>query len=82
MHIGILKTDTVRPEWVGEFGEYPDMFERLLSEAEDGLRFSVWDVEGGVLPDNADIESVCGLSSPVARVRFTMTSGGFVTSRC
>ena len=29
MHIGILKTDTVRPEWVGEYGEYPDMFVRL-----------------------------------------------------
>ena len=30
MHIGILKTDTVRPEWVPDFGEYPDMFKRLL----------------------------------------------------
>jgi hypothetical protein len=30
MHIGILKTDAVRPEWVDEFGEYPDMFERLV----------------------------------------------------
>ena len=30
MHIGILRTDSVRPEWVPTFGEYPDMFERLL----------------------------------------------------
>ena len=30
MHIGILRTDSVRPEWVPTYGEYPDMFERLL----------------------------------------------------
>ena len=60
MHIGILKTDTVRPEWVGEYGEYPDMFKRLLNEAQDGLRFSVWDAEAGVLPNANEIDSVCG----------------------
>ena len=60
MHIGILKTDTVRPEWVGKYGEYPDMFKHLLNEAQDGLSFSVWDAEAGVLPNDDEIDSVCG----------------------
>jgi len=32
--LGILKTDTVRPEWVPDFGEYPDMFVALLAKAD------------------------------------------------
>ena len=45
MKIGILKTDAVRPEWVGRFGEYPDMFERLLLAEDPSLEFQHWDVE-------------------------------------
>ncbi len=45
MHIGILRTDSVRPEWVAAHGQYPDMFERLLTEQDDALRFTTWDVE-------------------------------------
>ena len=60
MHIGILKTDSVRPEWVGEFGEYPDMFVRLVSEANPEATFSTWDVEEGVHPTQDDIDSVDG----------------------
>ncbi|MDG2493376.1 MAG: GMP synthase, partial [Luminiphilus sp.] len=37
MKIGILKTDTVRPEWVGTYGEYPDMFEALLRQVDPDL---------------------------------------------
>ena len=37
MKIGILRTDTVREELVEEFGEYPDMFEALLSAADPDL---------------------------------------------
>ena len=37
MHIGILRTDSVRPEWVPTYGEYPDMFERLLLAEERDL---------------------------------------------
>lgn len=54
MHIGILRTDSVRPEWVPTFGEYPDMFERLLSAADRSLRFTTWNVEAGELPDSVD----------------------------
>ena len=56
MKLGILKTDAVRPEWVPEFGEYPDMFVALLEQADPSLEFVVYDVEEGQYPD--DIEEV------------------------
>lgn len=56
MKLGILKTDTVRPEWVPEFGEYPDMFIALLGRADPSMEFVSYDVEGGVYP--ADIDEV------------------------
>ena len=56
MKLGILKTDAVRPEWVPEFGEYPDMFIALLGEADSELEFCVYDVEQGEYP--ADIDEV------------------------
>jgi GMP synthase-like glutamine amidotransferase len=56
MKLGILKTDAVRPEWVSEFGEYPDMFVALLSRADPSLEFTVYDVECGEYP--ADIDEV------------------------
>ena len=56
MHVGILKTDAVRPEWVPDFGEYPDMFKRLLLEADSSVSFAVWDVEEGVHPTDGDID--------------------------
>ncbi len=56
MKLGILKTDTVRPEWVPEFGEYPDMFVALLGELDPGMEFAVYDVENGQYP--ADIDEV------------------------
>ena len=55
MHIGILRTDSVRPEWVPTYGEYPDMFERLLLAEDDALTFTIWNVEAGELPDNVEV---------------------------
>jgi GMP synthase-like glutamine amidotransferase len=60
VHIGILKTDAVRTEWVAEFGEYPDMFVRLVGDANPEATFSTWDVEEGVHPTQDDIDSVDG----------------------
>ena len=60
MHIGILKTDAVRPEWVPDFGEYPDMFKRLLLEADSSVSFAIWDVEEGSHPTDLDIDAVDG----------------------
>ena len=56
MKLGILKTDAVRPEWVPEFGEYPDMFIALLGSLDPALEFVVYDVELGEYP--ADIDEV------------------------
>lgn len=54
MKLGILKTDAVRPEWVPEFGEYPDMFIRLLGERDPELEFAVYDVMLGEYPESID----------------------------
>jgi GMP synthase-like glutamine amidotransferase len=56
MKLGILKTDAVRPEWVPEFGEYPNMFIALLGQADPDLEYAVYDVELGQYP--ADIDEV------------------------
>lgn len=54
MHIGILRTDSVRPEWVSTHGEYPDMFERLLCKEAADLTFTTWNVEMGELPPTVE----------------------------
>ncbi len=56
MKLGILKTDAVNPDWVGEYGEYPDMFVALLGRLDPELEFAVYDVEEGEYP--ADIDEV------------------------
>lgn len=56
MKLGILKTDSVRPEWVPQFGEYPDMFATLLSRVDPDMEFAIYDVEQGEYP--ADIDEV------------------------
>ena len=54
MKLGILKTDAVRPEWVPDFGEYPDMFIALLRAVDPSVEFLVYDVEEGEYPDDID----------------------------
>ncbi|MAL95097.1 MAG: GMP synthase [Haliea sp.] len=54
MKIGILKTDAVRPEWVPDYGEYPDMFMALLGRLDPSLEFRVYDVEEGEYPEDID----------------------------
>jgi GMP synthase-like glutamine amidotransferase len=66
--LGILKTDTVRPEWVPEFGEYPDMFVALLGRADPTMEFVSYDVEGGEYPvdiDEVDAYLITGSKSSV-----------------
>ncbi|MDG0979354.1 MAG: gamma-glutamyl-gamma-aminobutyrate hydrolase family protein [Halieaceae bacterium] len=52
--IAILKTDSVRPEWVERFGEYPDMFQAVLKRANPDLQFTVYDVQLGEYPKTKD----------------------------
>ncbi len=56
MRLGILKTDDVRPEWVDEFGEYPDMFAALLGSRDPDMEFETYEVQHGEYP--ADIDDV------------------------
>jgi GMP synthase-like glutamine amidotransferase len=54
MKLGILKTDTVRPEWARKFGEYPDMFMALFGELDPLMAFAVYDVQRGEYPQDID----------------------------
>ncbi|MEM1142537.1 MAG: GMP synthase [Pseudomonadota bacterium] len=54
MKLGILKTDEVRPEWVDEYGEYPDMFIELLGTRDPSLRFEVYDAMEQEYPEYID----------------------------
>jgi GMP synthase-like glutamine amidotransferase len=54
MKIGILKTDTVREEWVPRFGEYPDMFMQLLRDRDPSLEFAVYDSQQCEYPGDID----------------------------
>ncbi|WP_323845487.1 glutamine amidotransferase-related protein [Microbulbifer magnicolonia] len=56
MKIGVLKTDDVRKELVGEFGEYPEMFAELLRSQDPSLEFTTYEVQRGHYP--ADIDEV------------------------
>ncbi len=68
MKLGILRTDEVRPQWVPEFGEYPDMFIALLGQLDPELEFMVYDVERGEYPraiDEVDAYLITGSKSSV-----------------
>jgi len=56
MRIGILKTDSVREEFQGEFGDYPAMFRAMLmaSADDDVLEFRDYDVRQGEYPASLD----------------------------
>ncbi|MEO0424811.1 MAG: GMP synthase [Pseudomonadota bacterium] len=54
MRVGILRTDTVRPDFAEHFGQYPQMFHRLLGEVDPSLEFRDYDVEHGEYPDEID----------------------------
>ncbi len=50
MHLGILKVDSVRQEFVDTHGDYPDMFRQLLWDVDPCLEISVFDAQHGELP--------------------------------
>ncbi|MEH6549413.1 MAG: amidotransferase [Pseudomonadales bacterium] len=56
MKIGILNTDTVKPDWAVKFGNYPTQFTALLSEVDPSLEFVTYEVQEGEYP--ADIDEV------------------------
>ena len=56
MRIGILRTDSVRPEFQDEFGDYPAMFREVLTASADGtpIEFRDYDVQRGEYPAALD----------------------------
>jgi GMP synthase-like glutamine amidotransferase len=52
MIIGILQTDSVKPEFSEPFGEYSGMFQSLLQNIDPQLAFRIYDVQHGIYPEN------------------------------
>lgn len=48
LHIGILQTDNVLPDFVEDHGDYPQMFRELLWNVDEALRFTDYDVQTAV----------------------------------
>src|SRR5699024_6618568 len=76
MKIGILQCDSVPAELQPEFGDYPDMFRRLLTKADPRLDFAVYDLVHEEMP--ADLNacdawlftgSKCGANDDSAWIR-------------
>lgn len=54
MRIGILETGQPPDELITKHGDYPEMFERLLRNADPALEFAVYHVTGEQLPGDVD----------------------------
>jgi putative intracellular protease/amidase len=54
MRLGILQCDSVRPELQPEFGDYPDMFQRLLTTEAVQPEFRVYNLTAGEFPESPD----------------------------
>jgi len=54
MRIGILQCDSVREDLQPTFGNYPDMFRRLLTRVDPDLGFRVYDLTQGEAPGALD----------------------------
>lgn len=68
MIVGILKTDSLKPHFVEQFGEYPDMFARCLSRLDPSIRWISYDVQRGEYPgdiDEADAYLITGSKASV-----------------
>lgn len=54
MRLGILQCDSVRPDLRPEFGDYPEMFETLLTTDEVQPEFRVYDLTHGAFPQSSE----------------------------
>ena len=90
LRLGILRTDDVRPALAETFGEYPEMFEALLVEANNqrsinsrvDLKVTAYRVNQEIYPDNVDDQDayiITGSQSSVYEdLAWINTLGGFV----
>lgn len=54
MKLGILQCDSVRPELIDEFGDYPAMFKRLLSRVDPTISFACYNLVENAFPASLD----------------------------
>lgn len=54
MKVGILQCDDVLEKFQPEFGNYPQMFQQMMLEAQGNLEFAVYDVRAGEYPEDLD----------------------------
>ena len=54
MKIGILQCDDVLEVLQPDFGNYPDMLQRMFRRIDPDLEFEVWDVRTGAFPEAVD----------------------------
>ena len=54
MHIGILQCDHVVDQLMPTFGDYPDMFRRLLLSTDPSLQFTIYDLTRNEFPVSAN----------------------------
>lgn len=54
MIIGILQCDDVQPQLQSTFGNYPDMFQKLLSDIDATLSYRIYDVRRQEYPADLD----------------------------
>jgi GMP synthase-like glutamine amidotransferase len=54
MKLGILKADALKPEFVEQFGEYPDMFARRIHKFDPTIELVTYDVQMHQYPEELD----------------------------
>ena len=54
MKVGILNTDALKPEFVAEFGEYPDMFAELFLAVNPSVTLQTYSVMDSHYPEHFD----------------------------
>ncbi|MDZ7829537.1 MAG: hypothetical protein U5K33_08665 [Halofilum sp. (in: g-proteobacteria)] len=74
MRLGILQCDSVRPELQPEFGDYPDMFQRLLTTEAVQPEFRVYDLTAGEFPESP-MSATRGCSRAANGVSMTRMNG-------
>ena len=50
MQIGILNTDTIKPEFATKYGQYPAMFSRILLQADPNIQIKDYEIQFGDYP--------------------------------
>ena len=55
LHIGILACDHVDQEYIAKFGDYPEMFTKLVKAQETAVEISVYSLVTDQFPEDINI---------------------------